>query len=456
MAKNQNDYHYWEGSFKGLLPDEILGLSDKDFQILYEEFLDARIDSSYLEELIEDDRNDYEEEGYLEGRVLRNVFEELLDDLGYFHIDKTSKEIDLFRSISVNNISEINFDELGICWTYSAKNLNDYIEESILPQNTYLTRFYGVTPIENVDWIESLFLYINYSTMEKELRVYNSNKVFLKGYINIDYSIMVEYSSYGEISDLLGGVTTQKELLSKRDSLLKEYNKVTKRYDYTGDLSKRDLKYFVSENKDGFTINFGEITGNFDCSGLGLTSLKGAPQTVGGSFYCHKNQLTSLEGAPQKIGGDFNCSYSHLTSLEGAPKTVSGSFSCSNNNLTSLEGAPQKVGDNFSCSYNELIFLKGAPRTVGKNFYCNNNRLTSLEGAPTEVDEDFNCSWNNLTSLEGAPRKVGDDFSCSKNSLTSLKGAPREVSGDFYCQRNPNLHSLDGIGEVKKYIYKDF
>ena len=38
MAINQNDYHYWEGSFKGLLPNEILKLSDEDFQTLYEDF----------------------------------------------------------------------------------------------------------------------------------------------------------------------------------------------------------------------------------------------------------------------------------------------------------------------------------------------------------------------------------------------------------------------------------
>ena len=36
MNINQNDYHYWEGSFKGLLPNEILKLSDEDFQTLYE------------------------------------------------------------------------------------------------------------------------------------------------------------------------------------------------------------------------------------------------------------------------------------------------------------------------------------------------------------------------------------------------------------------------------------
>lgn len=348
MAKNQNDYHYWEGSFKGLMPNEIMKLSDKDFQTLYEEFINVGINNSYLEEPIEDTRGDYEEEEYLEGKVLRNVFEEFLDDLGYSDIYNSSKEIDLFRSISVNRIEEINFDDVGICWTYSASNLNDCIEGSILPQNTYLTRFYGVTPIENVDWIESLCLYINYSTVEKELRVYNSNKVFLKGYINIDSFTMVEYSSDGEISYLLSGVTTQKEFLSKRDFLLKGYNKVTKRYDYNGNLDSSMLREFLSEDKEGFTINFGRVTGDFDCSYLELTSLKGAPTEVGGSFNCSWNNLTSLEGAPQKVDGDFECSYNQLISLKGAPRIVRGNFWCSYNpNLHSLVGLSTVIVGNI-------------------------------------------------------------------------------------------------------------
>jgi hypothetical protein len=58
-----------------------------------------------------------------------------------------------------------------------------------------------------------------------------------------------------------------------------------------------------------------------------LTSLTGAPQTVGGEFGCTDNKLTSLEGAPQTVGGDFSCYNNRLTSLAGAPETVKGGFS---------------------------------------------------------------------------------------------------------------------------------
>ena len=327
MAINQNDYHYWEGSFKGLLPNEILKLSDEDFQTLYEEFIEAKICIFYL--------RDYMDKGYPEGKGLRQIFKNFLSDINsdYLNYFNTAKEIDLFRSLSVNRIEEISFDDKGICWTYNLRALYNYIEEILVPNKNYLVRFYGTTPIDNIDWIESFFLYINYSALEKELRIYDSQKVFLKGYVNINYSTMIEYSKGGETSYLLDGVITKEDLLKEKESLLKDllYNPQTNRYDYNGSLDKNVLSTFVSEDKDGFTINFGKIAGYFNCSNLDLVSLKGAPTEIGGDFRCGSNQLTSLEGAPQKVGGSFYCDINQLTSLEGVPIEVGESFICSYN-----------------------------------------------------------------------------------------------------------------------------
>ena len=214
-----------------------------------------------------------------------------------------------------------------------------------------------------------------------------------------------------------------------------ELNPQTNRYDYEGSLSRSKLKKYVNPNGDGFTINFGKIKGKFDCSELALVSLKGAPTEVGRSFECSGNQLTSLKGAPKKVGGDFYCDNNQLTSLKGAPQKISKWFDCQNNYLTSLVGAPKTVGGRFECSSNQLTSLKGAPQTVGEDFWCPSNQLTSLEGAPTEV---------------------GGGFYCYDNQLISLKGAPKKVVGPFNCNSNPNLHSLDGIGEVKGKIIKGF
>ena len=84
-----------------------------------------------------------------------------------------------------------------------------------------------------------------------------------------------------------------------------------------------------------------------------------------GYIDCSNNNLTSLEGAPSTVGGGFYCQNNDLTSLEGAPSTV-GNFYCSNNNLTSLEGAPSTVGGGFHCSKNTKKFTKEEVKAVSK------------------------------------------------------------------------------------------
>ena len=83
--------------------------------------------------------------------------------------------------------------------------------------------------------------------------------------------------------------------------------------------------------KDFKGVRFGHIAIDFDCRDNQLTSLKGAPQTVGRHFYCSYNDLTDLKEAPQTVGGGFYCGENLLTSLEGAPQIVKGDFYCRNN-----------------------------------------------------------------------------------------------------------------------------
>ena len=186
------------------------------------------------------------------------------------------------------------------------------------------------------------------------------------------------------------------------------------------------------------------VGGNFICTANQLTSLQGAPQSVGGNFICTANQLTSLQGSPQSVGGDFDCSSTQLTSLQGAPQSVGGSFICRRNQLTSLQGAPQSVDVDFDCRENQLTSLQGAPQSVGGSFVCCRNKLTSLQGAPQSVGESFDCDSNQLTSLQGAPQSVGWSFFCSDNRLTSLQGAPQSVGGHFVCRVNQLLTSVQG------------
>jgi len=98
-----------------------------------------------------------------------------------------------------------------------------------------------------------------------------------------------------------------------------------------------------------------DVDGDFNCYYRRLTDFKGVRfGVVTGYFYCYHNWLTSLEGAPQSVGGGFDCSNNWLTSLKDAPLSVNGGFDCSLNKLTSLEGAPLDLRGDFHCSKNPV------------------------------------------------------------------------------------------------------
>ena len=94
--------------------------------------------------------------------------------------------------------------------------------------------------------------------------------------------------------------------------------------------------------------------------------LKFKPKEVTGDFRCYDiPKLTSLEGAPKTVGGDFWCNYTNISSLEGGPKTVDGDFWCNDNpKLTSLKGAPKTVVKNFYIQNTGRQFTEEEVRAV--------------------------------------------------------------------------------------------
>jgi hypothetical protein len=109
-----------------------------------------------------------------------------------------------------------------------------------------------------------------------------------------------------------------------------------------------------------------KIIGNVNLSDLYFKQLPEILKDVSidGDFFCSNNQLTSLVGAPKTVGGEFDCSYNNLTSLIGAPSNVGGNFYCDNNKLTSLVGAPKTVGGDFYCGFNTVKFTEAQVRAL--------------------------------------------------------------------------------------------
>lgn len=71
-------------------------------------------------------------------------------------------------------------------------------------------------------------------------------------------------------------------------------------------------------------IQFGKVSGDFNCSGNILTTLKGCPKEVGGSFTCARNHLFSLEHGPKVIGADYYCDHNYLLNLKHIPYEIPG------------------------------------------------------------------------------------------------------------------------------------
>jgi hypothetical protein len=86
------------------------------------------------------------------------------------------------------------------------------------------------------------------------------------------------------------------------ERLLKEYFEITGKPTINSD-GTVDIEGHCELRKDKkvnqLPVKFGKVSGKFDCENNQLTSLEGAPQSVGSNFYCYNNQLTSLDGAPQ-------------------------------------------------------------------------------------------------------------------------------------------------------------
>ena len=100
-------------------------------------------------------------------------------------------------------------------------------------------------------------------------------------------------------------------------------------------LENKKSKIHLTDCIDGtYTINDDgsiDVDGSVIISGRNLTKIPFKFRNVSDDFYCYDNQLTSLEGAPITVGGGFDCTCNNLISLKGTPNRVGGNFLCYNN-----------------------------------------------------------------------------------------------------------------------------
>jgi hypothetical protein len=138
------------------------------------------------------------------------------------------------------------------------------------------------------------------------------------------------------------------------------------------------------------------------------------------------------------VAGHFYCSYNKLTSLDGAPQSVGSDFYCINNQLTSLKGAPQQVEGNFDCSKNQLTSLEGAPSWIGKSFYCSGNPVSE------EALEDIHDIMRSGMSWPDAVAEEWDSIESDEDKVL-LAPYNRTLSPD-------DLKSYQALGRLRKRV----
>jgi len=234
------------------------------------------------------------------------------------------------------------------------------------------------------------------------------------------------------------------------DVTFKDAYGIVGRYSIRED-GKIDVYGGVNLRKRGLVkipLDFGEVAGDFDCSGNYLTSLVGCPVYVRQDFWCSENHLSSLEGSPKRVGGRFDCSNNHLTSLKYISEYVTR-LDCSINNLKTLDYIPDSV-KSIDCYKNKLYTLKGLPTYLSDGLDCSNNNLETLEYSPIYIGGNFDCSLNEiLSSLEGSPKEIIGNFVCKNNPrLYSIEHSPENVGGDYILLNVGNSFSKNEIREV--------
>jgi hypothetical protein len=118
---------------------------------------------------------------------------------------------------------------------------------------------------------------------------------------------------------------------------------------------------FIGSIKE-LPLIFNDVSGDFDCSGSELTTLKGCPRWIGGSFNCDFNNLTSLEFSPNYVGGWFSCEYNDLTD-NYCETEIGGNF------YTNLEQGGLIINsDNKATNYNEWRKLYKRKQTLNYLF----------------------------------------------------------------------------------------
>ena len=133
-------------------------------------------------------------------------------------------------------------------------------------------------------------------------------------------------------------------------------------------------------NNGEIPFPFGQIMEDFNCNGLGLTTLKNTPHTIYGYFDCSENKLKSFEHCPTNAKAYFIASYNFIESFKYLPRQIDRLY-LQNNNIIDLNG--------FETSFYK-IFLSGNPISLIVGDYPKYDELMAFKSMRVIDGKDVN------------------------------------------------------------------
>lgn len=101
---------------------------------------------------------------------------ELKEYMNFYQKYKNSK-IPVKRVINVDSVSTINWDSLGVYWTFDNKH-----GRSFSNKNKTVIEFLGNVDSKYVNWLNSLDNYIFFGESENEVKITKGSPIFIKEY----------------------------------------------------------------------------------------------------------------------------------------------------------------------------------------------------------------------------------------------------------------------------------
>lgn len=182
--------------------------------------------------------------------------------------------------------------------------------------------------------------------------------------------------------------------------------------------------YIKSLKGEALPYKFRFVMGNFKCNGLGLASLKNAPEIVVDNFDCSYNNLTSLEGGPRRTH-NYKCNNNNLKNLKGIGRF--NHLDCSNNNITHLNDVDSDIIEKVEIKGNPIDDLYSYLKVFKKIGLVTTHSILERKKVIFKSLKEFNVINGNtivLDSLKEALSNIDEDFEKTFNieKLLEIKG----------------------------------